>query len=108
MIGGHVDVTHPVADVLETTARREVAEEVGLDLAGVRLDYLESEFFVTDGGERQITVTLTAHAPPGVEPFVKAPDELTEVGWWTLGDLEADPRCPSWLPLLIRRAALAS
>lgn len=104
MIGGHVDLTHPVADVLEMTARREVVEEVGLDLAGVPLTYLESEFFVTDGGERQITVTFTAAAPPEGEPFVNAPDELTEVGWWTLDDLEADPRCPPWLPPLIRRA----
>ena len=108
MIGGHVEVINPAADILEMTARREVAEEVGLDLAEVRLTYLESEFFVTDGGERQITVTFTALAPPGAEPFVNAPDELTEVGWWTLSDLEADTRCPSWLPPLIRRATLAS
>jgi 8-oxo-dGTP diphosphatase len=108
MIGGHVDVTRPLAGVLEATARREVAEEVGLDLSEARLRYLESEFFMTDGGERQITVTLTAQAPPGVEPYVNAQDELVEVGWWTLDDLEADPRCPSWLPALIRRAVLAS
>ena len=108
MIGGHVEVINPIADILEMTARREVAEEVGLDLSAARLTYLESEFFVTDGGERQITVTFTAFAPPVAEPFVNAPDELTEVGWWTLGDLEADVRCPSWLPPLIRRAALAS
>ncbi|HWH99353.1 MAG TPA: NUDIX domain-containing protein, partial [Propionibacteriaceae bacterium] len=48
MIGGHVDVTRPVADVLEATARREVTEEVGLDLSQVTLRYLESEFFITD------------------------------------------------------------
>jgi 8-oxo-dGTP pyrophosphatase MutT (NUDIX family) len=108
MIGGHVEVINPMADILETTARREVAEEVGLDLSAERLTYLESEFFVTDGGERQITVTFSASAPRGAEPFVNAPDELTEVGWWTLSDLEGDVRCPSWLPPLIRRAALAS
>jgi 8-oxo-dGTP pyrophosphatase MutT (NUDIX family) len=108
MIGGHVDQTTPVADVLEATGRREAAEEVGLDLAGVTLRYLESEFFMTDAGERQITVTFTTHAPPGAEPFVNATDELTAVGWWTLSDLEADLRCPSWLPALIRRAELAS
>ena len=100
-------LTRPLADVLEATARREVAEEVGLDLSQVPLGYLESEFFITDGGERQITVTFTAQAPPEAEPYVNAPDELTEVGWWTLNDLEADVRCPSWLPPLIRRAALA-
>jgi 8-oxo-dGTP pyrophosphatase MutT (NUDIX family) len=108
MIGGHVDVTRPVADVLEATARREVTEEVGLDLSEVTLRYLESEFFITDRGERQITVTFTAQAPSEIEPYVNAADELVEVGWWTLADLEADPRCPSWLPPLIRRAALAS
>jgi 8-oxo-dGTP diphosphatase len=108
MIGGHVDVTRPLADVLEATARREVAEEVGLDLSQVPLRYLESEFFITDAGERQITVTFTAQAPPQTAPFVNAPEELSEVGWWTLNDLEADARCPSWLPALIRRAALAS
>lgn len=104
MIGGHVDVTGPEAGVLEATARREVAEEVGLDLYQVPLTYLESEFFITSGGERQITVTFTAPAPPGDEAYVNAPAELAEVGWWTLDDLEADPRCPPWLPDLLRRA----
>jgi 8-oxo-dGTP diphosphatase len=108
MIGGHVDVANPEAGVLEATARREVAEEVGLDLSQVPLTYLESEFFITSGGERQITVTFTAPAPPGDEAYANAPDELVEVGWWTLDDLEADPRCPPWLPALIRRASLAS
>jgi 8-oxo-dGTP diphosphatase len=107
MIGGHVDVTDPGGDVLEATARREVAEEVGLDLSGVPLTYLESEFFITDGGERQITVTFAARASSADEPYVNAPDELAEVGWWTLNDLEADPRCPPWLPALIRRCAVS-
>ncbi len=60
MIGGHVEVIDPERNVLEATARREVAEEVGLDLSGVPLKYLESEFFITDSGERQITVTFSA------------------------------------------------
>jgi len=108
MIGGHVAVIDPERNVLEATARREVAEEVGLDLSEVPLTYLESDYFITDGGERQITVTFAAPASSGNEPYVKAPDELSEVGWWTLNDLEADPRCPPWLSTLIRRAALAS
>jgi 8-oxo-dGTP pyrophosphatase MutT (NUDIX family) len=104
MIGGHVEVTEPVSGVLEAAARREAAEEVGLDLSDVPLTYVESEFFITPGGERQITVTFTAPAPRGDAPSVKAPDELADVGWWTLGDLEADPRCPAWLPDLLHRA----
>jgi 8-oxo-dGTP diphosphatase len=108
MIGGHVEVIDPERNVLEATARREVAEEVGLDLSGVPLTYLESEFFITDSGERQITVTFAGPAPSGDQPYVNALDELVEVGWWTLDDLEADTRCPPWLPALIRRASLAS
>ncbi|HEU4909261.1 MAG TPA: NUDIX hydrolase, partial [Propionibacteriaceae bacterium] len=69
MIGGHVDVAASQADVLEATARREVAEEVGLDLSELRLRYLESEFFITDAGERQITVTFTAQAPAEIKPY---------------------------------------
>ncbi|HET8914269.1 MAG TPA: NUDIX hydrolase [Propionibacteriaceae bacterium] len=108
MIGGHVEIIDPERNVLEATARREVAEEVGLDLSGVPLTYVESEFFITNSGERQITVTFAGPAPSGDQPYVNAPDELVEVGWWTLNDLEADTRCPPWLPALIRRASLAS
>jgi 8-oxo-dGTP diphosphatase len=108
LIGGHVEVTEPEAGVLEATARREVAEEVALDLSEVPLSYLESEFFTTPGGEQQITVTFTATAPSGDEPSVNAPDEVAEVRWWTISDLEADPRCPAWLPDLLRRADAGS
>ena len=108
LIGGHVEVTEPEAGVLEATARREVAEEVGLDLSEVPLSYLESEFFTTPRGEQQITVTFTASAPSGDAPSVNAPGELAEVLWWTISDLEADPRCPAWLPDLLRRADAAT
>jgi NADH pyrophosphatase NudC (nudix superfamily) len=108
LIGGHVEVTEPEAGVLEATARREVAEEVGLDLSEVPLSYLESEFFTTPRGEQQITVTFTASAPSGDEPSVNAPGELAEVRWWTISDLEVDPRCPAWLPDLLRRADAAT
>jgi 8-oxo-dGTP pyrophosphatase MutT (NUDIX family) len=104
LIGGHVEADAPAAQVLEATGRREVAEEVGLDLTGVPLTYLDSEYFVTEGGERQVTVTLLAPAPPGQEPRVADPAELTEVGWWTADQAAADPRCPPWLPALLDRA----
>ena len=103
LIGGHVEADAPAAGVLEETGRREVAEEAGLDLAGVPLSYLESEYFVTERGERQVTVTFLAPAPPGQEPRADAA-ELTEVGWYTAKQAAADRRCPPWLPGLLRRA----
>ena len=104
LVGGHVEVDSPTRDVLELTARREVAEETGVDLAGVPLTYLESEFFVTEQGERQVTVTFVAQAPAEAVASIAAPAELSEVGWWTREDVAADPRCPPWLPDLLRRA----
>ena len=108
LIGGHVESPAPEPGVLESTARREFAEETGLDLVGVPLRYLESEYFLTEAGEPQVTVTFTATAPDGATPHVNAPDELTEVGWWTAAEVAADPRCPPWLSALIRRVGLAS
>jgi 8-oxo-dGTP pyrophosphatase MutT (NUDIX family) len=104
LIGGHVEADAPAAEVLEATGRREVAEEVGLDLTGVPLTYLESEYFVTECGERQVTVTFLAPAPSDQEPRVADPAELTEVGWWTAERAAAESRCPEWLPALLHRA----
>jgi 8-oxo-dGTP pyrophosphatase MutT (NUDIX family) len=108
LIGGHVESAAPEPGVLESTARRELAEETGLDLTGVPLRYLESEYFVTPAGEPQITVTFVASAPEGATPSVNAPDELTEVAWWTAAEVAADPLCPPWLPALLGRADAAS
>jgi 8-oxo-dGTP pyrophosphatase MutT (NUDIX family) len=105
LVGGHVEAGSATPDVLEMTARREVAEETGLDLATVPLTYLESEFFVTEQGERQVTVTFVAPAPAAAVALVTAPAELSEVGWWTRDEAAADTRCPPWLPALLDRAA---
>jgi 8-oxo-dGTP diphosphatase len=104
LVGGHVEVDSPTRDVLELTARREVAEETGVDLAGVPLSYLESEFFITEQGERQVTITFVAQGPAEAVASLTAPAELSEVGWWTRDEAAADPRCPPWLPGLIDRA----
>ena len=104
LIGGHVEDDDPAQDVLEATARRELLEETGLDLTGLPLRYVESARFAAGEDDLQVTVTFVADAPPGAEPSVRSA-ELAEVGWWTLADLEADARCPDWLPGLISRAA---
>jgi 8-oxo-dGTP diphosphatase len=108
LVGGHVEdpaAGHP--GVLEATARREAAEEVGLDLGDVALTYLESEFFTTDAGAGQITVSFLAAAPADQEPVVADPAELTAVGWWRPDEAGTDDRCPPWLPALLGRAAAA-
>ncbi len=105
LVGGHVEQPEAGPGVLEATARREAAEEVGLDLSGVALTYLESEFFTTDAGAGQVSVAFVAAAPAGAQPRPADPDEVAAIGWWTPAEAAADPRCPPWLPGLLARAA---
>ncbi|HEY5821866.1 MAG TPA: NUDIX domain-containing protein [Propionibacteriaceae bacterium] len=102
LIGGHLE---PSDIDLEATARREFAEETGVDLSDVALRYLESALL--DGEEPQLTVTFVAAAPDDVRPRLGAPEELAEVGWWTRTAAAADPRCPPWLLPLLDRAQAA-
>ena len=83
----------PAAGVLEETGRREVAEEVGLDLTGVPLTYLESEYFVTDRGEHQVTLTFLAPAPPGQPGSSKLRSGLCSCGSRRRSMAGCWPRC---------------
>ncbi len=108
LVGGHVEPGAPGHGVLEATARREAAEETGLDLGAVALTYLESELFTTDAGLGQVTAAFLAAAPADQEPVVGDAAELSAVGWWSPDEAAADPRCPEWLPGLLHRAAAAA
>ncbi|WP_181786127.1 NUDIX hydrolase [Streptomyces phytophilus] len=111
--GGKVETTAGAApgasadDVLEATARREVAEEVGVDLTGVPLHYAESAFFVSDTGNPVVNVLFAAHLPATAAPYPAAPAEVSEVLWRTRPEVEADAGCPPWTVQNIRRAAAA-
>lgn len=104
-VGGHLEVAERSGGVLESTARREVAEEVGVDLTGVPLSYVDNTFFVADTGNPVLNVVFAADLPPDAEPIVAAPDEVAAVVWRTVADLESDPACPAWTRDYVRSAA---
>lgn len=109
LVGGHLEEQpgppeHGSADPLQAAARREVAEEVGLDLDRVALTYLESAVFWLEPATAELTVCLVAAAPADQEPRLCAPEELAEVGWWSTAEATADPRCPPWLAGILERA----
>lgn len=97
LIGGHVEpVVGP--EVFESTARREIAEETGLDLTGVELHYLSSDLYLGEVGQPVLTVTYVGELDDGTEARLAAPDELSSVGWWSLAEMSSDPRCAPWVP----------
>jgi 8-oxo-dGTP diphosphatase len=107
-VGGKVDAVlidgGLGAAVLEATARREVAEEIGVDLTGSQLSYVDSAAFVTDDGDPVINVVFVTPLPATAEPFAASPSEVAEIVWLSLADAEADSGCPQWTVRSLRKA----
>lgn len=90
--GGTVDHGAPMDDVLERTARREVLEEVGLDVPGP-WRYVESHTF--DAGVPVLDVVLMAPSNDG-EPQAISAAEVASVHWMTVDEIAAHPATQPW------------
>ncbi|MEO3810991.1 NUDIX domain-containing protein [Sphaerisporangium sp. B11E5] len=104
-VGGKVEAEGAGEAVLEQTARREVGEEIGVDMSGVRLGYVASGFFVTDDGDPVVNVVFSATLPPDARPVVASAEEVAGLVWLSLAEAEADPDCPPWVLRSLRLAA---
>ncbi len=105
-IGGKVEYAGAdTPGVLEDALRREVLEEVGVDLTGVRFHYVGSSFFTSDDGDPMISAEFTAPLPDDAEPYPAAPDEVDAVFWLTLDEAVANPDCPPWIRRSLRASA---
>ena len=91
--GGKVDVPPAAAGVVESTARRETREEVGVDVADPEL--VRSSTFESDDGERVLNLLVAADYAGG-EARPAAPDEVTAVEWRTAESVLADDETPPW------------
>ncbi|MFF5204662.1 NUDIX domain-containing protein [Streptosporangium sp. NPDC000396] len=107
-VGGVVELDGADIDVLEETARREVAEEIGVDLSGVTLSYVESAFFVTDDGDPTINMVFAARLPVDGQPGAVSPTEVAALVWMTADEAEGAADCPPWIRRSLRRAAAQS
>jgi 8-oxo-dGTP diphosphatase len=107
LIGGHVEVADGPDHVFENAARRELVEETGIDLSGVPLHYLDSGLYEDHDRRPVLTVTYAAELPAGREPELAKASEPGQPAWWSLEELEADPRCTPWTPRLVRQAQAA-
>ncbi|MFB9677718.1 NUDIX hydrolase [Streptosporangium vulgare] len=104
-VGGKVEIDGAGADVLEETARREVAEEIGVDVTEVVLTYVGSGFFMTDDGDPVINVVFRGELPAHAQPMAASPQEVAGLVWLTVAEAEANANCPSWVLRSLRRAA---
>lgn len=102
LVGGKVEGRGAGAQILEATARREIAEEVGLAIDGP-LHYLESAMFVSDDGFPVVDIVFACEAEAGdARPLI--PAEVAAVEWLTAAEAEADRRTPPWTWRSLARA----
>lgn len=103
--GGTVEHDDDASDIIEAAGRREVMEEVGLEL-GETLTYVSSAAFYSAHDRWVINVVLAAPWAGG-EAVPQSADEVQSVRWMTLAEVESDERTKAWTIANLRRAAAA-
>lgn len=101
LVGGKVEVASGGDDVLEDTLRREVKEEVGVEVDA--MDYLESKAFMTNDGQMVVDIVFLCRYKSGKSRCVDK-DEVAEVHWVTASDIAGNQKAPSYLKQTIARA----
>ena len=92
--GGKVEDAGSADDVLEETLRREIREEVEVEVHDDMV-YLESKAFVATGGEPVVDVVFLCRYRRG-EPTVGDSGEVAAVRWMTAQEILAHPEIPPW------------
>lgn len=102
LIGGKVEADGEGGDdVLAATVRREVREEVGVDVGAVA--YVTSSRFVDDTGVPVVnTVFLACHADG--EPRVREREEVASVDWVGPDAVQADESVPAFTKAYVAAA----
>ncbi|WP_144475997.1 NUDIX hydrolase [Cytobacillus oceanisediminis] len=89
-------------DLLERTLKRELFEEVGIEI-NCNLKYLRSSSFVLPDGREVLDLVFHCVIETG-EPFAKSPDEVEAVYWMSAEEIYDHPNAPIWLKESIEEA----
>ena len=99
--GGKVEGADNADDVLEETLRREIAEEVGLEVHD-EMAYLRSSAFLAEG-DPVVDVVFLCRWKSG-EARAADPAEVAAVRWMTAAEAIAHPETPPWTQLALKLA----
>jgi len=99
--GGKVERAGTLDDILEETLRREIAEEVGLEVEEEMI-YVRSSAFVAEG-DPVVDVVFLCRWKAG-EAIVADAAEVAAVHWMTAAEAIAHPETPPWTRLTLQLA----
>ncbi|AUX10630.1 8-oxo-dGTP diphosphatase [Halalkaliarchaeum desulfuricum] len=87
--GGKVEERPDSEDVITETARRELSEEVGIEIDDV--EYVLSSTFEADDGTQCLNILTLCDYDSG-EPYAREPEEVADVHWLTVEEIrQRDP-----------------
>ena len=101
LVGGKVEEEGTSSDILERTLKREITEEVGIEVSNLR--YVNSSSFVTDSGINVVDIVFLCDHESGVA-FAKSPDEVDDVIWMTTQQILNNSNLPIYLKENIKLA----
>lgn len=85
LVGGTVEQEGDSNDILERTLRRELFEEVGVQVnAPVR--YVRNTSFILANGKEVVDIVFLCEFDKG-EPYIKSPNEVESVHWMTTDEI---------------------
>ncbi len=93
-VGGKVEFGERQSAILEATLKREILEEVGVEIGNIQ--FVTSTAFFTDDGRSVVNMVFVCDWQSG-EPRVVDPDEVASVHWMTFDDIRNHPKTPSWI-----------
>ncbi|MDQ0229159.1 NUDIX hydrolase [Metabacillus malikii] len=94
LVGGKCEIEGDSKDILERTLRREIFEEVGIEVA-VK-NYVNSSSFVTSSGLNVIDIVFLCEHNSG-EPYAKSTEEVDDVIWLTTSEILSHSDLPTYL-----------
>ena len=103
LVGGKVEESGSISDILEKTLHREVLEEVGIEVEN--LQYLESKAFLTGSREPIVDIVFVCEHKSG-EPQAVDKNEVAEVFWMKALDILANKEIPSFVKDSIEKAEM--
>lgn len=92
--GGKVEADFEEEEVLEKALKREILEEVGIQVEE-QMQYVESKLFTSDDNRECIDIVFVCKYKTGI-PRVGS-DEVASVKWMTYEEIVSHEKTPSWI-----------
>jgi 8-oxo-dGTP diphosphatase len=99
-VGGKMEELQNIEDALEVTLRREVLEEIGVQVKNMRYAY--NTHFLADDGDKVLDVVFLCDYESG-EPRIEDVEEVADILYLSAKEILEHPKSPIWLKQGIKR-----